>query len=571
MLKKTLFISYLFVGVTTWAQDKANEFAEVNDSTLVADNDVISFEKYYYDALNEKIKGNHREAVELLRLALRFKPNNADAQFEISINYKSLKDYRKAILFGENAVRFNPSQKWYWLNVSELYSLVGDAKNAERCYGELSKLEPRFIPEYIKSVARTGETAVALRKVDIFLKNSRTEELLVLKRDLLVVNGMPDEAIDLTKELIELSPEIPDYYYEISELLLKNDRVDEAEQYIMDGLKVIPDSPILVRQDFKILMQKSDYDAAFVILNEAFVNPRMDFNEKLGFVIDFVDSDKEHKQTARLINSLEDWVADTHEVKIYPIIGNLYKIEGNNEKSLEAFRLGFSKGHTEFTSLIEMLILEQDLGKYDLLLSDSDKMLEIYPSHPVLYLFKGFAANQTGDFKYSIEALELGLDYVVNNNRLKAEFYSMIADSYYRIEEFDKSFNAFDEAIALDPENIVALNNYSYFLAENSTQLDKALKMITQVLEVEPDNTTYLDTKAWVYYKQGEYEKARGILKQALNAGGELSADILEHYGDILFKLDKVNQAVKQWEKAYKLASNSTSLKEKINNRALIE
>ncbi|MCK5782276.1 MAG: tetratricopeptide repeat protein [Flavobacteriales bacterium] len=561
-------ITSIIVFFSTYTYVAAQEQV-AGDSVHISTRETVSFESYYYKALNEKIKGNHKDAVELLRLALRFKPENADAQFELSINYKSLKDYRTAALFGENAVRLSPDKKWYWLNIADLYSLLGDSKNAERCYGKLVEIDPTFVPEYIMSIARTGNITLALDKVNVFLKNGETEALLLLKRDLLVANERIPEAIGLTKKLITYNKLKADYYYEISELFLREKDVDSAEKYVKAGLLLLPENPILIRQDFKLLMIQSNYEEAFIVLDEAFDNPKLSFNDKLGFVIAFVDSDKEHKQTDRLISALENWVDEYHEVKVYPIIANLYGIKGNKEKSLEYFREGFDKGYNEFSSLIEMLLLEQELGKYDLLFADSNRMLVLFPSHPVLYLFKGFSENQLKDYACSIETLHEGLEFVVNNDKLKSEFYSISADSYYQLGNEEDAFREYDKALLFDPENIGILNNYSYFLAESGVELDKALEMIKIVVDKNSENATYLDTMAWVHYKKGDYEEARKILKRAIKAGGDKSADILEHYGDILFKLDKVNLAVRQWEKAYKFANSSEVLKEKINNRSL--
>jgi len=568
-LKGLLVVTYLLVSVSSWSQDKSNTTAI--DSVSVSDKDTVSFESYYYEALNQKLKGDYGKAVELLRKSLRFQPNNADVQFELSINYKALKDYRQAILFGENAVRFNSEQKWYWLNIADLYSLVRDDKNAARCYAKLSKIDPEFIPEYVRSIARTGNTKLALEKVNYFLETKETEELLVIKRDLLVSNDYTDEAILLTDKLINLNPNNSDYYFEISDLFLSIGKVDKAEDYVQKGLSNSPDSTVLLRQEFKILMKKEDFDSAFVILNKVFENPRFDFNEKLSFVVEFVSTDAKHKETPRLIKSLETWVADTHEVKIYPIIGNLYKIEGEKDKALATFRKGFKLGYTDFYGLIDMLILEQELSRFDLLLEDSDKMLELYPSQPTLFLFKGLAANQLGDYKSSVSILEEGVGYVMNNDKLKSNFHSLIADGYYSLKELDKCFAEYDKAVSYDAENILVLNNYSYYLSENNMNLDKALKMIKQVVEAEPNNSTYLDTMAWVYYKQGNYDKAKSVLKHAIKNGGDKSADIIEHYGDVLYRLNKVNQAVKQWKKAYKLNGGSVVLKEKIDKRAIQE
>jgi len=566
MFKKNLIVFLLFLSIASWSQEKGTG---VIDSTSVSGKKTVSFEMYYYGALKEKVKGNFAGAVELLRKSLRFQPDNAAVQFEVSINYKSLKDYKQAILYGENAVRFNPSQKWYWVNIAELYSLVRDTENSERCYAKLSDLDSKFIPEYIRSIARTGDSKLALSKVNLFIKNKETEELLVLKRDLLVINNLQEEAILLTEKLIAIDPNNSSYYLEVSELLLKEGRVKDAEKYIFIGLQNTPDSPALLKQKFKILMQRQDFDAVFDVLEEVFANHRFNFNEKSGFVIEFVKIDIDHKETSKLLKALEVWVADSHEVKVYPIIGNLYRSEGNKEKALLTFRKGFEAGYKDFSGLMDMLVLEQELGEYNLLANDSEKIIELYPSQPLLFLFKGFALNQLGDYGSSIDALEQGLEYVINNDKLKAEFHSMIADGYYRQKYLEKCFAEFDKAISYDAENIIVLNNYSYYLAENNLHLDKALQMIQQVVETESNNYTYLDTMAWVYYKQGNFDNAKKSLKEALKNGGDSSSDILEHYGDILYKLDKISQAVKQWKKAYKLNSSSLKLKEKIDKRAI--
>ena len=97
-------------------------------------------------------------------------------------------------------------------------------------------------------------------------------------------------------------------------------------------------------------------------------------------------------------------------------------------------------------------------------------------------------------------------------------------------------------------------------------RLARAKKMIVKCLELtanEP-NASYIDTYAWVLYKLGEYELARTQIEQAVSLKNN-SPVILDHYGDILYKLGLEKEAVKYWEKAYKLDPNNLKLMEKIN------
>jgi predicted negative regulator of RcsB-dependent stress response len=74
-----------------------------------------------------------------------------------------------------------------------------------------------------------------------------------------------------------------------------------------------------------------------------------------------------------------------------------------------------------------------------------------------------------------------------------------------------------------------------------------------------------------VLYQKGQYEQARQWLDKALEAGGKQNAAILEHYGDVLFRLNKVEDAVAYWQLALEAGGDSALLERKINARALYE
>ena len=88
----------------------------------------------------------------------------------------------------------------------------------------------------------------------------------------------------------------------------------------------------------------------------------------------------------------------------------------------------------------------------------------------------------------------------------------------------------YEKALSYNASNIPVLNNYSYFLAMEGQDLDKAERMSAQTVKAEPDNATYLDTYAWIFFKQGNYSLARIYLQNALDKTKEPSAELFEHY-----------------------------------------
>jgi tetratricopeptide (TPR) repeat protein len=91
---------------------------------------------------------------------------------------------------------------------------------------------------------------------------------------------------------------------------------------------------------------------------------------------------------------------------------------------------------------------------------------------------------------------------------------------------------------------------------------------------MQPNNPTYIDTYAWVFFQEGNYSLAKFYIESAISNGGDNSPDILEHYGDILYKIGNTDKAVEQWEKALNAkekGEDTDLLKKKIENKMYYE
>ncbi|GAB3822697.1 hypothetical protein GCM10028895_27760 [Pontibacter rugosus] len=121
----------------------------------------------------------------------------------------------------------------------------------------------------------------------------------------------------------------------------------------------------------------------------------------------------------------------------------------------------------------------------------------------------------------------------------------------------------------MDANNEHVLNNYSYFLSLRNENLERARQMSERLVKKHPNNPTYLDTHAWVLYRMGNYTEARKYLEQAVAISDD--ATVVEHYGDVLFKLGKQEEAVSQWQKAKLKGETSAFIDKKIKDKKLYE
>jgi Tfp pilus assembly protein PilF len=148
------------------------------------------------------------------------------------------------------------------------------------------------------------------------------------------------------------------------------------------------------------------------------------------------------------------------------------------------------------------------------------------------------------------------------------EINGMLGDAYNSTRQYLKSDKAYEDALAINPNNDFVLNNYSYFLSLRKEKLDVAEVMAGRLFKLHPDNATYLDTYAWVLYVREKYKEAKKVMEKAISIS-QVNATHFEHFGDILYKLGDVDGAVKQWEKARTLTSDNETLNKKIANRKL--
>ena len=95
--------------------------------------------------------------------------------------------------------------------------------------------------------------------------------------------------------------------------------------------------------------------------------------------------------------------------------------------------------------------------------------------------------------------------------------------------------------------------------------------MSAQCIRLEPDNATYLDTYAWVFFVQGNYSLAKIYIENALSKDTTNSYELVDHYGDILFQMGQPDKALEQWKRAKELGKDTEVLNQKIAEKRYIE
>ena len=116
-------------------------------------------------------------------------------------------------------------------------------------------------------------------------------------------------------------------------------------------------------------------------------------------------------------------------------------------------------------------------------------------------------------------------------------------------KKFADAEAVFKQVLNREPDNAAALNYLGYMLAERGERLDESVNYVKKALEIEPENGSYLDSLGWAYYKSDKLDLAESNLKKAADQL-KTNSVIQDHYGDVLLKMGRVDEAIAAFNRA---------------------
>lgn len=529
------------------------------------------------DAIQQKMLGNITRAKSLFYEAAEKDPGNDAAYYELSKIYASennLPDARKYIW---KAIEIDARNPEYQLVLADIYLLSNDLPAATAIYEQLAQDDPENIG-YHRNLKNAylylGEYEKALAVIShLQTLTGFSRELSIQKQRILLETGKYEEAIAEAEQMIRLFPEEILFYEILGELYMETGQADKAKEIYYQMIDEDPENFMARLMLSDVYLQQNEYEKAFVHLQEALYAPEMSIERKARIIYSYFYWAEESPELLDQAIRLSEIMLEVHadEAETYLIQGDLLMQRNEREKARDMYleSLQINPSNLEVWQMVVSLGLQ--IGDYEGMLKHSEMALEYFLEQPLLFLFNGLANLQLKNYQDAASSLEYGLMLIVDDEEMEADFLTMLGDVYYFLDEYDESFRKYEKALALNPRNATALNNFSYHLAVQGERLDEALLMSQKSLEQDPGNAAFLDTFGWIHYKKGNYREAEKWIKKALEASDEPGATILEHYGDVLYKLGRKDDAFSYWEKAEEAGNGSDFLHKKIKDRTLYE
>ena len=548
---------------------------QFNDSTQ------RQFDYYLFEGLNQKENQQYDQALETFRLCLAIDSLDAGVLSELGILYAVSGFNDNAVQCLEKAIKIDPSNWWYNVRLISMYTGLKNWKRSIEIAVNLQNIYPNKEEVYTMLASFYKETKEYVKAISAYDKleslNGIDDSYSFEKFQLYILLNKPQKGVAEIDKLVNKFPSETRYKVLRGDIFMQQKMPEKAYEIYQKVLKDDPENPYVYVSLSEYYKSVNQPDKAMEAIVSALKSDQLDVETKVSvlgqYVEKFAQDSTKLVESESLFKLLVDRYPMEEQVHGYYAVFLLY--QKRNAEALSELETMININPKNDQTWIRMIQIYINDKNYKQILTTTARAIENIPKNPIWYFYRGIAQYQLADYRGALTTYEKGMPLItVDQSELKSDFYAQIADIYFKFEKKDSAFVNYEESLAANPKNIMVMNNYAYYLSLDKKDLKKAERMSSKTVELEPKNSTYLDTYAWILYQEGNYSLAKFYIERAIDnlTKEEDPGVVLEHYGDILWMNSKDNgkddaKALDIWQKSYNSGNKTEELKDKITNK----
>lgn len=570
----SIFVIFIVAACSTGkevTQKTASEKERSEPIIVYTDEELAEAKSLYIRGMTAFEMQDYNDALDLLTMAYIKTPNHAGINYALADAYMYVGDFVNAAYYAKHAVDIDSENVWYQLKLAEIYIRAGESTQAVNILEKSIKQFPNSMEVKYLLAGTYAEQGKFLKSNEIYDEIMRItgEDPQIYFQKYRNFTRMNDDsaAAGELERILKIDPDNTAILQTLSTYFMETDQFERAISMFEEALERNP-----LQTDVKInladvYIRLDDWENAGSLLLDVFDDPDVSVDGKLELV-QFVMSRyvrDQGNETLKEITSEAVYRFSSDypdDVNAQAMAADFFLLIDDEERAIEkleeTLRL-MPYNDQAWRQLFQMYFMQ---SMYDEIIAKSDEIEEYVPDDVFIRFFIGNAFSITGDHLTAIEWLKLASEAPARSN-FKSIVFGSLADTYQSTDNWDKAQEAYNESLQLDPDNATALNNYAYYLSVRNERLEEAYEMSKRSLEFEPENSSFLDTLGWIYYKKGDYENARKYIEASIENGGT-SATILEHMGDVYDKLGYSEKAANYWNQALEADPERDYLRERL-------
>ena len=534
--------------------------------------------KYFYaESVTQLQKGNYDAAFDLLKHCIELNPYAAEAYYGLTPLYAEMGMDTLALENMEKAVSLRPDNVTYQERLAQTYLGTKQWDKAINTYERIMSYSPTrtdVLGILIQLYGQNKDYDNIIRCLDrVENTEGASEQTALSKMHIYSLKGEKDKELQVLEDLVKKHPNDMNYRVMKGNWLIQNGMHAEAFEEYQFALRQDP-KHVAARLSLLDYYRTLDKDSLANALQEDILeSPEIPTNDKVMLVRKVVAENEQNGADSTQVLDLFNRVLSKpqHSADMTAMYAAYLQMKNFPQDSINTVYYQALKIEPDNASvrlaLIQSLWKEQN---FDEIIRLSKEATQYNPDEMAFYYFLGVCYFQKGNNDASLDALRRGVSQInsKSNKEFVSDFYAIMGDILHEKGKSTEAYAAYDSCLQWKPDNISCLNNYAYFLSEEDKDLDKAERMSKKTIDEEPENPTYLDTYAWILFKQQRYEEAQKYIDKVLELSPSPDATLLEHAGDIYSKTGNTKEAVAFWKKALEGKSkNAKLIRKKIKQR----
>lgn len=545
------------------------------------------YDELFLEAIRYKQKNEFDAAAQLLDEALRIRPDAPEALMERGVLHAGFLVYgdsAQAALADsmlQKAVATDSLNPDYLTTLGELYFQNKDYAKATELFQRVVHLQSNVgnLTALLRSQQAAGQYAEAVATLGQLEKIiGRSEETTMMKFDLYNRLDDREHAYAAIEALCAEYPEEMRYRVLLGDLYMQQGYMNMAETVYKDVLAFEPDNAY-AQVSLLAYYKKNGQDSLYIaMLDDVVANPATSHEARREAIQNYMamsaDSTRtDSAYTARLLRLALRHPQDDAKIAIMQA-AFLMNCKADKALQLRAWEYALAIEPTEGN--VRRVVLQMQIER-----NETEKAAETAhggtlnePENPMFYYYEAAMLSMAENNDAALQALDRAVSRIDarDNPEEMSDIYALRGDIHHEAGQLKAAFDDYEEAIRLNDANLMCLNNYAYFLCLTGDSLDRAEALSRRTLDANPSEPTFLDTYAWILFLKKDFRNARTYIDStlALTAEEEMSAEVLDHAGDIYFHNGRRNEALKFWVRALAKADKPelrATLKRKIKRR----
>lgn len=421
MIKKKHIVLFTFLlfsfGNHLFAQENPDAIALVDDQ----------LENNFYEAVKQRGIENYDKAIVSIQKCIEKEPKNAAFQYELGKNYLSLKNYVDAESAFKKAIELDNKQRWYWNGLYDVYYQTKDFQKSIPIVEKLIEFDPNMKEDLVSLFMNTNQHGKALQLLkDMESKSKLTSTMEFYKLKIQESNTYSKPQKEQLEEAIKKNPKVEQNYIDLIVLYTSFNQEDKAFEVAKLLEKEIPNSDWAHVSLVKFHLNNNDGDNASKSMFKILDNDRMDLKIKHRVFNEFLIFAYKNPAYLKDIDKAIPYFDIDREINVAKELAKFFWNKNDLEKTVYYFEKGLKKNPEDVDAMelyLEALIQKQD---YQLVTRKADDYLELFPTQSDFYFYSGLGYNQLKEFKKAKSILENGLDFVIENKVLEANFYKQL-------------------------------------------------------------------------------------------------------------------------------------------------